>query len=107
MIFFTPGPVESPWRFGLVCCNGSARRWCGDLIESKSTPYGIMLGKDMNSIMTTLVRLLRVSTLTIGLAMVGALSTPLHAQDVKVNIGGGNAEQAKADKELADKLPPG
>ena len=41
-----------------------------------------------------------------GLALAGLLPEPLHAQDFKVDIGGGNAEQAKADKALADKLPP-
>jgi hypothetical protein len=60
----------------------------------------------MNSIMTTLIRLLRVSALAMGLALAGLLPEPLHAQDFKVDIGGGNAEQAKADKALADKLPP-
>jgi len=60
----------------------------------------------MNSIMKTFARLLRVSTLAMWLVLAGALSAPLHAQEVKVNIGGGSAEQAKTDKELADKLPP-
>ena len=77
-----------------------------NLIESKCTSRRIILGKDMNSIMTKLIRLLRVSSLAIWLALSGFLSAPLHAQDVKVNIGGNSAEQAKADKELADKLPP-
>jgi len=60
----------------------------------------------MNPIMTTLTQLLRVSSLALWLTLVGLLPAPLLAQDAKVNIGGGNAEQAKADKELADKLPP-
>jgi hypothetical protein len=56
--------------------------------------------------MTTLLRLLRISSLVLCLALAGALSTPLHAQDFKVNIGGADSEQAKSEKELADKLPP-
>jgi hypothetical protein len=59
----------------------------------------------MNSPMTTLLRLLRISSLALCLA-VGVLSAPLHAQDFKVNIGGTDSEQAKIEKELADKLPP-
>ncbi len=55
--------------------------------------------------MTTLLRFLGTSALVLWLAVAGALATPLYAQDVKVNIGGGDAEQAKANKELADKLP--
>ena len=60
----------------------------------------------MNSPMTTLLRLLRISSLVLCLALVGVLPTALHAQDFKVNIGGSDSEQAEADKELADKLPP-
>jgi hypothetical protein len=44
--------------------------------------------------------------LILWLVLAGLIPRPLSAQDVKVNLGGGNAEQAKADKELADKLPP-
>ncbi len=46
------------------------------------------------------------NSLALCLALVGVLPTPLQAQDFKVNIGGADSEQAKADKELADKLPP-
>jgi hypothetical protein len=34
------------------------------------------------------------------------LPVPLNGQDLNVNIGDRDAEKAKADKELADKLPP-
>jgi hypothetical protein len=60
----------------------------------------------MNSLITTLLRLLRMPSLALYLALTGVLATPIYGRDVKVNIGGGNAEQTKADKELADKLPP-
>jgi hypothetical protein len=60
----------------------------------------------MNSPMTTLARFQRVSWLVLWLALAGACSTPLPAQDFNIKVGGGNAEQAKTDKELADKLPP-
>jgi hypothetical protein len=60
----------------------------------------------MNPILTALTQLRRATSLAIWLALAGLSLTPGRAQDVKVNIGGGNAEQAKADKELADKLPP-
>ena len=59
----------------------------------------------MNSPMTTLLRLPRISSLVLCLALAGALSPSLHAQDFKVNIGGADSEQAKTEKELADKLP--
>ena len=56
--------------------------------------------------MKTLLRLLPVSSLVLCLALAGVLPTPVHAQDFKVNIGGADSEQAKTEKELADKLPP-
>jgi hypothetical protein len=56
--------------------------------------------------MTTLIRLIRVSALAMGLALGGLVPARLQAQDFKVNIGSGNEEQAKVDKELAEKLPP-
>jgi hypothetical protein len=56
--------------------------------------------------MTTLIRLLQVSGLAMVLALAGLVPAPLQAQDFKVNIGGDKEEQAKADKELAEKLPP-
>lgn len=56
--------------------------------------------------MTTPVRLLRVSTLAIGLALASVLPTPLHAALIEINTDAAKAEQAKADKEMADKLPP-
>jgi hypothetical protein len=59
----------------------------------------------MNSPMTKLLRILPISSLVLCLALVGVVSTPLHAQDFKVNIGGADSEQAKTEKELADKLP--
>jgi hypothetical protein len=59
----------------------------------------------MNSLMTTLLRLPRISSLVLCLALVGLFPKPLHAQDFKVNIGGADSEQAKTEKELADKLP--
>ena len=56
--------------------------------------------------MRTLLRLLNVSSLVLCLALVGVVSPPLHSQDFKVSIGGTDSEQAKTEKELADKLPP-
>jgi hypothetical protein len=60
----------------------------------------------MNMPMKWSPRLLHLPSLVLCLALAGSFAAPLYAQDVKVNVGGGNAEQAKADKELADKLPP-
>jgi hypothetical protein len=53
-----------------------------------------MLGKDMKSPITTLFRLLRISSLVLYLALVGVLPTPLHAQDFKVNIGGADSDSS-------------
>jgi hypothetical protein len=75
-------------------------------VESKSTASDIILGNDMNSPMTTFPRLHRMFLLVLWLAVAGIFAAPLRAQDVKVSTGGGDAEKAKADKELADKLPP-
>ncbi len=75
-------------------------------VESKAAAGDIIPGKDMNASMTTSIRLLQVICLALGMALAAALPTPLHAQDVKINVGGGNAEEAKTEKELAQKLPP-
>jgi hypothetical protein len=58
---------------------GRTKPECGDLVESKSSSHGIILGKDMNWIMTTLIRLLRAFSITVWLVLAGLLPTPLHA----------------------------
>ncbi len=60
----------------------------------------------MNSPMTTLIRPLRVSSVVVWLALVGALAIPLDAQDVKPNASGGKSEQAGTNIGKTDLLPP-
>ena len=85
---------------------GTRKGWPCYLVESKSASRDIIPGNDMNSPIATFARLSPVASLVLWLAVACIPAAPLLAQDFKVNIGGGDAEKAKVDKELADKLPP-
>jgi len=56
--------------------------------------------------MKTLLPLFGIFSTVLCLALVGGSLTPLRAQDFRLNVGGADAEQAKVEKELVDKLPP-
>ena len=57
--------------------------------------------------MATPTRCIHTFCLAIWLAAAGVFAPQLHAEDASVQLGNGeSAEKAKANKELADKLPP-
>ena len=80
--------------------------WGRYFVESKGLGGDIIPGSNMITDLTTHLQSLRGMFTALALLLAATVCLPLRAQDVKINIGGGNAEEAKADQALAEKLPP-